>query len=49
MIFVNTREKCDKIVKLIEQRFQRTCADYHGGKNQETRQKIIQDFREGRF
>lgn len=49
MIFVNTRVKCDKIVKMVQVRFERTCADYHGGKNQESRQRIIQDFRNGKF
>ena len=34
MIFVNTRLKCDHIVKMVKKKFNRTCADYHGGKNQ---------------
>ncbi len=48
-MFVNSRAKCEKLVNLIELRFNRSCADYHGGKSQDNRQNIIQNFRNGKF
>lgn len=30
-------------------RFNRSCTDYHGGKSQDNRQSIIQNFRNGKF
>ena len=34
---------------MIEVRFGRNCSEYHGGKSQESRQNIIQNFRQGKF
>lgn len=34
IVFVNSRIRCDKLVTLIENRFHRSCQDYHGGKSQ---------------
>ena len=36
-------------MKIIEGRFNRSCAEYHGGKSQQSRQSIIQNFRNGKF
>lgn len=41
--------KCEKLATFIENRFKRTSCEYHGGKNQESRQAIIQSFRQGKF
>jgi ATP-dependent RNA helicase DDX23/PRP28 len=49
IVFVNTREKCKKIVNIIEIKYHRSCAEYHGGKSQENRQAIIQNFRNSKF
>lgn len=48
-MFVNSRAKCEKLVNLIELRLNRSCAVYHGGKSQDNRQNIIQNFRNGKF
>lgn len=37
IVFVNSREKCEKISLLIQKRTDRSVAEYHGGKNQEQR------------
>lgn len=49
IVFVNSRVKCEKLAKIIEMRFNRSACEYHGGKTQETRQLIIQNFRQGKF
>lgn len=48
-MFANTREKCEKLAIRIEQRWNRTVCDYHGGKNQEQRERIISQFRSGKI
>ena len=49
IIFVNERERCEKVSVLIQKRANRTVAEYHGGKSQEQREKVIHQFRNGKI
>ena len=49
IVFVNSRENCDKISKMIQKRCERRVSEYHGGKNQETREKVIASLRTGKI
>ena len=49
IIFVNERDSCQPLVKRITERWNRTAGDYHGGKSQEMREKIINQFRTGKI
>lgn len=49
IVFVNSRENCDKISMMIQKRCDRSVAEYHGGKNQEQRERVISQFRAGKI
>lgn len=49
IVFVNERERCQNLVKKIEVRWKRTVNDYHGGKTQEQRERVISQFRSGKI
>ncbi len=40
-MFANSREKCEKVANLVRKRCDRAVAEYHGGKSQEERERVI--------
>ena len=49
IVFVNTRENCDKVAQIILKRQERKVDVYHGGKSQEQRERVIRDLRSGKI
>lgn len=48
IVFANSRENCDKVSKALQLRCERRVTEYHGGKSQDVREKVIANLRSGK-
>jgi ATP-dependent RNA helicase DDX23/PRP28 len=48
IVFANSRENCDKVSRVLQTRCDRRVAEYHGGKTQDAREKVIASLRTGK-